>query len=134
MNAAVRKNHGSKPTKRKKQLVSTVAVAHVTATNNNTIITIADLNGDSLGSSSGGVFQKGSRKATPFAAQEAAKALGQRVKDLGIDEIRVILRGAGAGRDSSVKGLHAAGVKILTIADKTKVPHGGVRKRKKRRV
>ena len=134
MNAAVRKKSAPKASKRRKQLVSTVAVAHVTATNNNTIITIADLNGDSLGTMSGGCFQKGSRKATPFAAQEAAKALGTKVRDIGVDEVRVILRGAGAGRDSSVKGLHAAGLKVLSIADKTKVPHGGVRKRKKRRV
>lgn len=133
MSVATKRKTGVKQ-KRRKGLVSTVAVAHITSTSNNTIITIADLNGDTLGSSSGGAFQKGSRKATPFAAQEAAKSLGQRMKELGVDEIRVILRGAGAGRDSSVKGLHVAGIKIQTIADRTKVAHGGVRKRKKRRV
>ena len=72
MSVATKRKTGVKQ-KRRKGLVSTVAVAHITSTSNNTIITIADLNGDTLGSSSGGAFQKGSRKATPFAAQEAAK-------------------------------------------------------------
>ncbi|MEC8460765.1 MAG: 30S ribosomal protein S11 [Pseudomonadota bacterium] len=133
MNKTAYKSRG-KQTKKRKGIVSMTAVAHVLSTYNNTIVTVSDLNGDTIASCSGGVCQKGSRKSTPHAAQEAGKRVGTVVKDIGVDELRVILRGTGSGRDSAVRGLNSAGLKILTIADKTKVPHGGVRKRKKRRV
>ena len=134
MNKYARSNSAKSQLKKKRKIVSVVAVAHVWSSHNNTIITIADLYGDTLAASSGGVTQKGSRKSTPFAAQEAGKLVANKVKSMGVDELKVIIRGRGAGRDAAVKGLYAAGCKVLVIADKTKERFGGTRRRKKRRV
>lgn len=112
----------------------TTGVATVNSTFNNTIITIADLNGHTICAASGGITQKGSRKATSHAAQEAAKIVGKKVADMGMIEVKVILKGPGSGRDSAVRGLSTSGLKVLTIADRTPIPHGGVRQRKKKRV
>lgn len=120
--------------KKKRKVVSVVAIAHVLSTSNNTIITIADPNGDTLAICSGGVCQKGSRKSTPHAAQEAGKLVGAKVMAMGVDELKVIMRGIGLGKSSAVRGLSSAGLKVLVISDQTKIPHGGRRKRKKRRV
>ena len=109
-------------------------IASVNSTFNNTIITIADLNGHAICTASGGMTQKGSRKASSHAAQEAAKIIGKKVVDMGMHEVKVILKGPGSGRDSAVRGLSAAGLKVLTIADRTPIAHGGVRRRKKKRV
>jgi len=119
---------------RRKRTCPSTGVANISSTFNNTIITISDLNGQVIAASSGGVTQKGARKSTSFAAQEAAKLVGKKVSDMGMLEVKVILKGPGSGRDSAVRGLVAANLKILTIADRTPLPHGGVRRRKQKRV
>lgn len=110
-------------------------VVHVRATFNNTLITITDTNGDVLATESGGTTgQKGSRKSTPFAAQQAATAVAGKVKKMGVTEVDVLVKGPGSGRESAVTALQAAGLKILSIEDVTPIPHNGCRPRKKRRV
>lgn len=110
-------------------------VVHVRATFNNTQITITDPKGDVLCSTSGGTTgQKGSRKSTPFAAQQAATAAAVKAKKMGMIEVDVQVKGPGSGRESSVTALQAAGLKVLSIEDVTPVPHNGCRPRKKRRV
>ena len=110
-------------------------IVHVRATFNNTLITITDPNGDVLCTQSGGTIgQKGSRKSTPFAAQQAASAAARTAKRMGLAEVEVRVNGPGGGRESAVNGLQAAGLKVLSIEDVTPVPHNGCRPRKKRRV
>ena len=110
-------------------------IAHIRATFNNTQITVTDPNGDVLCSESGGTTgQKGSRKSTPFAAQQAAGAAARRARKMGMIEVDVVIKGPGSGRESAVTGLQAAGLKVLSIEDVTPIPHNGCRPRKKRRV
>jgi len=110
-------------------------IVHVKASFNNTLITITDTNGEVLCSESGGTTgQKGSRKSTPFAAQQAARAAAMRGRKMGLAEVEVRVKGPGPGRESAVTALQAAGLKILSIEDVTPVPHNGCRARKKRRV
>jgi small subunit ribosomal protein S11 len=123
------------PKKKKiKQLVPK-AIAYVKTTFNNTIITIVDPNGATLcWASSGTVGFKGSRKSTPFAAQKAANSAAEKAQKFGVREIEVKVKGPGAGRESAIRSLQAAGLKINTIEDITPLPHNGCRPRKKRRV
>ncbi len=110
-------------------------IVHVKATFNNTLITITDTNGDVLCTESGGTTgQKGSRKSTPFAAQQAARSAAQRARKMGLNEVEVRVKGPGPGRESAVTALQAAGLKVLSIEDVTPVAHNGCRPRKKRRV
>ena len=114
------------------------AVAHIKATFNNTIITIADPAGETLcwesaGSVEGGRY-KGSRKSTPFAAQRAAEALASKAMKLGVREIEVKVKGPGSGRESAIRSLAASGLKIRAIEDVTPLPHNGCRPKKRRRV
>ncbi len=110
-------------------------IAHIRATFNNTQITITDINGEVLCTESGGTIgQKGSRKSTPFAAQQAAGAAARRSKKMGLIEVEVRVNGPGSGRESAVAALQAAGLKVLSIEDVTPIPHNGCRPRKKRRV
>lgn len=110
-------------------------IAHVRASFNNTRITITDPGGDVLASESGGTTgQKGSRKSTPFAAQQAAANAARKVKRLGLTEVDVLVNGPGSGRESAITALQAAGLKVLSIEDVTPIPHNGCRPRKKRRV
>lgn len=110
-------------------------VAHVHASFNNTIITITDRQGNALAwATSGGSGFKGSRKSTPFAAQVAAERAGEVVKELGLKNLDVRVKGPGPGRESAVRALNAAGFKITTITDVTPIPHNGCRPPKKRRV
>ena len=110
-------------------------IAFIKATFNNTIITITDPNGDVLcWDSAGTIGYKGSRKSTPFAAQRAAEACAQKAKKLGVREIEVKVKGPGAGRESAIRALQAAGLDIRAIEDTTPLPHNGCRPRKKRRV
>ena len=110
-------------------------IAHVKASFNNTLITITDTGGDVLCMESGGTTgQKGSRKSTPFAAQQAARAAAQRAKKMGLNEVEVRVKGPGPGRESAITALQAAGLKILSIEDVTPIPHNGCRPRKRRRV
>lgn len=110
-------------------------VAHVHASFNNTIITITDRQGNALSwASSGGAGYKGSRKSTPFAAQVAAEKAGKVAQEYGIKMLDVRVQGPGPGRESSIRALNALGIKIVSIADVTPIPHNGCRPPKRRRV
>ena len=110
-------------------------IAHVHASFNNTIITITDRQGNALSwATSGGAGFKGSRKSTPFAAQVAAEAAGRAAMDCGVKNLEVRIKGPGPGRESAVRALNALGLKILSIADVTPVPHNGCRPPKRRRM
>ncbi len=111
------------------------AIVHVKASFNNTVITITDVNGETLSwASAGTIGFKGSRKSTPFAATRAAEEAANRAKKVGVQEVEVRVRGAGSGRESAVTALQAAGLKVTAIEDHTPIPHNGCRPRKKRRV
>jgi small subunit ribosomal protein S11 len=113
----------------------TYGTAHIQATFNNTIITVTDPNGDVITwSSAGNLGFKGSRKGTPYAAQIAATAVGKKAMDLGMKQIDIFVKGPGAGRESAIRALQAAGLEINLIKDVTPVPHNGCRPPKKRRV
>ena len=112
-------------------------IAYIKATFNNTIITITDTNGDVLCWESAGSSPfkfKGSRKSTPFAAQRAAESCAERAKKFGVKEVEIRVKGPGAGRESAITALEAAGLSIKSIGDITPLPHNGCRPRKKRRV
>lgn len=109
--------------------------AYITATFNNTLITITDTEGNALcWGSSGMVGFKGARKATPYAATTAVEAVARKAQDHGLREVEVYVKGPGAGRDAALRGLKAVGLSITLIADVTPIPHNGVRPKKKRRV
>jgi small subunit ribosomal protein S11 len=110
-------------------------VAHVHASFNNTIVTITDRQGNALSwATAGGSGFRGSRKSTPFAAQVAADRAGSVVKEFGMKNLEVWIKGPGPGRESAVRALHNAGFKITNIVDVTPIPHNGCRPPKKRRV
>jgi len=110
-------------------------IAHVHASFNNTIVTITDRQGNALSwATSGGAGFKGSRKSTPFAAQIAAEAAGRAAMECGVKNLEVRIKGPGPGRESAVRALNALGLKILSIADVTPVPHNGCRPPKRRRM
>jgi small subunit ribosomal protein S11 len=107
----------------------------ITATFNNTLVTITDAVGNVLyWSTSGLVGFKGARKATPFAATSAMESIGRKALDNGMREVEVFIKGPGAGRDAALRALRAVGLNITLIADVTPIPHNGVRPKKKRRV
>jgi small subunit ribosomal protein S11 len=111
------------------------ARVYVTATFNNTLITITDESGNALAAgSSGGAGFKGARKSTPFAATTAMEQVGRKVWDMGVREIEIYIKGPGAGRDAALRALKAIGFNITLIADVTPIPHNGPRAKKKRRV
>ena len=110
-------------------------IAHVQSTFNNTIVTITDTNGDVLcNASAGTVGFKGSRKSTPFAAQRAAEECAAKASKFGVRELEVRVKGPGAGRESAITALQAAGLNVKAIEDVTPLPHNGCRPPKKRRV
>jgi small subunit ribosomal protein S11 len=110
-------------------------VAHIHSTFNNTIITITDPTGNVVSwASAGNVGFKGSRKGTPFAAQLAAEAAAKRAIDAGMRSVQVFVKGPGAGRESALRSLQAAGFTISLIKDVTPIPHNGCRPPKRRRV
>ena len=110
-------------------------IAHIHASFNNTIITITDRQGNALAwATAGGSGFRGSRKSTPFAAQVAADRVGQMVKEYGVKNLDVNVKGPGPGRESAVRSLNNAGFKITSISDVTPIPHNGCRPPKKRRV
>jgi small subunit ribosomal protein S11 len=111
------------------------AQAHIQSTFNNTIITVTDLNGNTLTwGSAGSVGFKGSRKSTPYAAQMAGQAAARAAMDNGVREVDVFVKGPGPGRESAIRALQAAGLRVRSITDVTPIPHNGCRPPKKRRV
>jgi small subunit ribosomal protein S11 len=124
-------------TARRKKAKRTVpeGVAHIHSTFNNTIVTITDPTGNVVAwASAGNVGFKGSRKGTPFAAQLAAEAAAKRAIDAGMRTVQVFVKGPGAGRESALRSLQAAGFTISLIKDVTPIPHNGCRPPKRRRV
>jgi len=112
-----------------------IGIVHVTASFNNTIVTITDPNGNVVSwSSAGRRGFKGSRKSTPFAAQMAAEDAAKRAQESGMRSVHVLVRGPGGGRESAVRALAAAGLRVSYIRDVTPVPHSGCRPPKRRRV
>ena len=110
-------------------------IAHIHSTFNNTMITITDVSGNALcWATAGAQGFKGSRKSTPFAAQVAAEECAKKAMDNGIRQLGVFVKGPGAGRESAVRALQAAGIKITMIRDVTPIPHNGCRPPKRRRV
>ena len=123
-------------TRRKGRRIVTDGVAHVHASFNNTIITITDRQGNALcWATSGGSGYRGSRKSTPFAAQVASeRAANNAMEQYGMTSVDVFVKGPGPGRESAVRAMNAAGLKINSISDVTPIPHNGCRPPKRRRV
>jgi len=110
-------------------------IAHIHASFNNTIVTITDRQGNALSwATSGNAGFKGSRKSTPFAAQVAAERAARVAQESGVKNVEVRIKGPGPGRESAVRALNAAGLKVTSISDVTPVPHNGCRAPKRRRV
>ncbi|HRD02223.1 MAG TPA: 30S ribosomal protein S11 [Candidatus Saccharicenans sp.] len=125
----------AKTKKKKIKREVSFGVAHIQSTFNNTIITIADQQGSTIcWASSGTSGFKGARKGTPFAAQLAAKDVASKAREYGVRYVDVRVKGPGAGRESSIRALQAAGLEIKSIRDVTPIPHNGCRVRRKRRV
>ena len=122
-------------TKKKTRKNVPKGVCHIQATFNNTIVTIANLYGNTVAwSSSGSRGFKGSRKSTPFAAQVAAEDAARKAAEHGMREIAVFIKGPGAGRESALRALQVSGFRITLIRDVTPIPHNGCRPPKRRRV
>ena len=129
----VDKEKTGKKKREKKNIPS--AIAHIQSTFNNTIITITDTVGNTIAwSSAGTVGFKGARKSTPFAAQQAADNVAKKAMEHGVKSIEVYVKGPGAGRESALRSLQAAGFTIKIIRDVTPIPHNGCRQPKRRRV
>jgi small subunit ribosomal protein S11 len=112
-----------------------IGVVHINSTFNNTVVTITDVNGNTISWSSAGVRGfKGSRKSTPFAAQLAADDAARKAQDHGVHSVSVRVTGPGAGRESALRGIQSAGLRVTSIKDVTPVPHNGCRPPKRRRV
>jgi small subunit ribosomal protein S11 len=110
-------------------------IVHIQASFNNTIVTITNLQGDVIAwSSAGGCGFKGARKGTPFAAKTAAEVAAKQSIDQGMKEIKVLVKGPGAGRETAIRGLQESGLLIKLIRDITPIPHNGCRPPKKRRI
>jgi small subunit ribosomal protein S11 len=125
------------PAKTRKKVKKDVSdgIAHIHASFNNTIITITDRQGNALAwATAGGSGFRGSRKSTPFAAQVAAERAGEQVKEFGMKNLEVEVKGPGPGRESAVRALNNVGFQITNITDVTPIPHNGCRPPKKRRV
>ena len=120
---------------KKKVRQVTRGVAHITASFNNTIITITDSQGAAIcWSSSGAAGFKGSKKSTPFAAQIASEQAAKKALEFGMREVEVFIKGPGSGRESAIRALQAAGLQVSAIHDITPIPHNGCRPPKRRRV
>ena len=121
--------------RRKERKNITSGVAHVNASFNNTMVTITDVQGNTISWSSSGVMGfKGSRKSTPYAAQVAAEDAARKAQEHGMKTLEVEVRGPGSGRESALRALQAAGLNVTSIRDVTSFPHNGCRPRKRRRV
>jgi len=124
------------PRTRKKVKKNVVdGIAHVHATFNNTIVTVTDRQGNALAwATAGGSGFRGSRKSTPFAAQVAAERVAEMVKEMGMKNLDVCVKGPGPGRESAIRALNSNGFNITSITDVTPIPHNGCRPPKRRRV
>lgn len=121
--------------KRKEKKNISYGVAHIYSTFNNTIVSVSDKVGNVIAWASGGnVGFKGTRKSTPFAAQIAAQQVAKQAQDHGVQEIDVVVKGPGPGRESAIRSLQAAGLQVNMIKDTTPIPHNGCRPPKRRRV
>lgn len=126
---------GSKDRKKKEKRIVPHGIAHIRATFNNTLITIADPEGNVVSwSSAGRIGFKGSRKGTPFAAQVAGQNAAHGARDVGMRSVEVQVTGPGGGRESAIRALGSSGLSIKSIKDVTPIPHNGCRPRKRRRV
>jgi small subunit ribosomal protein S11 len=121
--------------KKKEKKVVPIGIAYIKATFNNAVITITDLQGNVVSWASAGTLGfKGSRKGTPFAAQQAASKCGQEAVKEGVRRLHIRVKGPGAGRESAIRALQATGLEIKSIKDITPIPHNGCRPPKRRRV
>lgn len=121
--------------KRGKKVVESEGVVHISATFNNTLITITDMKGNALTwATSGKAGFKGSKKSTPFAATVAAENAGREAVNLGVRRVHVRVQGPGSGRESAIQALASVGLRVVSIRDVTPIPHNGCRPPKKRRV
>ena len=128
---------GKKVVRIKKKVSKNIinGVAHIRSTFNNTIVTIADTEGNVLSwASAGGLGFRGSRKSTPFAAQMAAEEATKAAMEHGLKQVEVYVKGPGAGREAAIRALQAAGLEVNSIRDVTPIPHNGCRPPKRRRV
>lgn len=133
--APVKKAGKKKIGKKKEKRIVPHAVAHIQATFNNTIISFTDPDGNLLCASSSGSHNfRGSRKGTPFAAQQAAFAAATTAKESGVRTVTVLVKGPGSGRESAIRAIQSAGIEIKLIRDVTPIPHNGCRPPKRRRV
>lgn len=129
------KSNSSSKVRRKVKKVVTEGIVHVHASFNNTIITVADRQGNVLSwCSSGGSGFKGSRKSTPFAAQVAAEKAARQAQEFGLKNVEVQVKGPGPGRESAIRAINSVGYKITAIFDVTPIPHNGCRSPKRRRI
>ncbi|MBC7217758.1 MAG: 30S ribosomal protein S11 [Candidatus Caldatribacterium sp.] len=121
--------------KRRERRIVREGIAHIKSTFNNTIVSITDRQGNVIAWASGGtVGFKGTKKGTPFAAQLAAEQAAKKAMDFGLREVDVLVKGPGAGRETAIRSLQAAGLVINSIKDVTPIPHNGCRPPKQRRV
>ncbi len=121
--------------KRSKKVVESEGMVHISATFNNTLVTITDMRGNTIAwGTSGKAGFKGSKKSTPFAATVAAEQVGREAMNLGVRRVHVQVQGPGSGRESAIQALASVGLKVASIKDVTPIPHNGCRPPKKRRV
>jgi small subunit ribosomal protein S11 len=121
--------------KKKAKKVDVAGIAHIKSSFNNTLITITDINGNVVSWASPGTMGfKGSRKSTPYAAQQAADRCAREVMEMGMKKIEAWIKGPGAGREAAIRSLRAAGLEVTAVKDCTPIPHNGCRPKKRRRV
>lgn len=121
--------------KKKEKKNISVGIVHIAASFNNTLISITDANGNLVAQSSSGARGfRGSRKGTPFAAQQAASEAARKATEVGMREVEVRVKGPGGGRESAIRAVVQAGIRVTSIRDTTPIPHNGCRPPKRRRV
>ncbi|MBK6918128.1 MAG: 30S ribosomal protein S11 [Deltaproteobacteria bacterium] len=126
---------GNKPTKKRAKKNVSTGIVHIRSTFNNTVVSVTDVNGNVLSWASAGVRGfKGSRKSTPFAAQLAADDAARKAAEHGVHTVAIRISGPGAGRESALRGIQSAGMRVTSIKDVTPIPHNGCRPPKRRRV
>ncbi len=123
-----------KPKKKERKNISS-GIIHIQSTFNNTIVTATDPQGNTIAwSSAGACGYKGAKKGTPFAAQQAAQNVAKKIVDHGMRQVQVEVSGPGSGRETAIRALQAAGLRVVLLRDVTPIPHNGCRQPKKRRV